>query len=592
MRAEHKAYFLGPKAENEAWVRAEFQAILDYWFRWRKGLFPDDPAAISRQEQLAPDYLRERSRLTSALEELNQLLEGELPKFPPRYIGHMVSELALPALFGHFATLLHNPNNTTREASRIGSLIEDDLIKMLSSMVGYDPKVATGHVTGGGTVANFEAMWRARFRQDHWLALALYLAEEENVKLRLFEAAHMGWKRFHDLVGEYNIDGNNLRSYSAIAGNPYHFGERMSHCFGTAYRGPVILVPQNKHFSWQKGTNIFGFGESAFWPVALDDNGKLDISSLKQAIAKAREERRPILMVVSIAGTTETGEIDPVHKVQACLDEYRREMGWDIWHHVDAAYGSFMCSMLRGANGSPLTEENQAALAALGAAHSVTVDPHKHGYVPYACGAILVKDEDCYTVSSFNAPYLDRQDGQANHRSQDRWSTTLEGSRPATGAAATWLTGRSLGFDAKGLGRIIADTIAACRTFKKEMCDTLPYFRPLEPTDTNILCFSLAETGEALSDVNERTAALYELIYQSDGFSVSKTTLALDLQQGIIRQHVTQYNGDLDDDKLVLIRCVFMNPFWGDEDLASRLASEFGEDLRRWYEKVCSSEAS
>lgn len=577
MDSKHKTYFLGPKAENEAWVRAEIQGILEYWFRWRKGLFPDDPQVISTEEALSTDYLRERSRLTSALNGLNQLLEAEVPKFPPRYMGHMVSELALPALFGHLATLLHNPNNTSTEASKIGSLIEDDLIKMLSTMVGYDPEKATGHVTGGGTIANFEAIWRARFRQDHWLALALYLAEEKDISLRLFEAAHMGWKRFTSLVVEHDIDVEELRGYSASANNPYHFAERMSRCFDISYRGPVILVPQNKHYSWQKGTNIFGFGESAFWPVELDEFGKLDVASLQSQIARARVERRPILMVVSVAGTTETGEVDPVHKVCETLADFEKENGWDIWHHVDAAYGGFMCSMLRGPEGTPLTDENEAALAALGQAHSVTIDPHKQGYVPYACGAILVKDEECYTVSSFKAPYLDRT-GKL-----DRWSTTLEGSRAATGAAATWLTGQSLGFDASGLGGIIAQTILACGTFKVDLQAKLPFVQPLEPTDTNILCFAVAEKGDAVSLINARTEALYDLIHESVGFSVSKTTLTLEQHGRILHRHLETYDAKVDDDKLVLIRCVFMNPFWGEAELARKLTDEFIELLEGWY---------
>ena len=40
------AYFPGPRSENETWVRGEFQAVLDQWFDWRKGLFADDPCLV------------------------------------------------------------------------------------------------------------------------------------------------------------------------------------------------------------------------------------------------------------------------------------------------------------------------------------------------------------------------------------------------------------------------------------------------------------------------------------------------------------------------------------------------------------------
>ena len=43
---------------------------------------------------------------------------------------------------------------------------------MLATMVGYNPAATQGHFTSGGTVANFEAVWRARYRLDHWGASA------------------------------------------------------------------------------------------------------------------------------------------------------------------------------------------------------------------------------------------------------------------------------------------------------------------------------------------------------------------------------------------------------------------------------------
>jgi glutamate/tyrosine decarboxylase-like PLP-dependent enzyme len=167
------AFFLGPKSENAAWVRAEFQAILDHWFDWRRSLFMDDPSPLSPERRLSVDFLKEREQLAQQLRSLREMLCSEVPKYTPRYNGHMVSELSLPALFGHFATLLHNPNNTSKEAARVGAQMEVEAIAMLAEMVGFDPGQAQGHFTGGGTIANFEAVWRARYRLDHLLALTL-----------------------------------------------------------------------------------------------------------------------------------------------------------------------------------------------------------------------------------------------------------------------------------------------------------------------------------------------------------------------------------------------------------------------------------
>ena len=75
----------------------------------------------------------------------------------------MVSEISLPALLGHFAVLLHNPNILMRATATSSSVIEDEAIAMLAAMLGFDPSKARGHFTSGGTVANFEGVWRARY---------------------------------------------------------------------------------------------------------------------------------------------------------------------------------------------------------------------------------------------------------------------------------------------------------------------------------------------------------------------------------------------------------------------------------------------
>jgi len=46
---------------------------------------------------------------------------------------------------------------------------------------------------------------------------------------------------------------------------------------------------------------------------------------------------------------------------------------------------------------------------------------------------------------------------------------------------------------------------------------------------------------------------------------------------------VASFDGICDADHLVLIRCVFMNPFWSEDDLRQRLTTEFIDDLKGLY---------
>ena len=563
------AYFPGPRSENETWVRGEFQAVLDQWFGWRRALFADDPYLVGPADRLSPERLERREVLSRELAELCEALTAETPTYTPRYIGHMKAEVSLPALLGWLAAMLHNPNNTSREASKVGTVIEAEAIAMLATMVGYDPAKAEGHFTSGGTVANFEAVWRARYRLDHWLSLGLHIAETTGAPLDVFASAHMGWDRFRALWAEHGLTDAVLRRCSAAVGVPADVWRRISRAAGRDYMGPVLLVPGNKHYSWSKAANLFGLGEESLWAVGLDADGRLDVDDLERLMRRAEAEGRPVLMAVGVAGTTETGEIDPIDALHDRLERWENERGLHVWRHVDAAYGGFLCAILGGPDEAVLTPASVAALRAIGRADSVTIDPHKLGYVPYACGAFLTRDTARYAVSAFDAPYLDRPE-----LGDGKWSSTLEGSRSAAGAAAVWLSGRTIGFGPAGMGALLAETVRARQAFEAALSAAVPEVRLLEPADANIVCFSLAAPGESLSSANLRTAALFERIHQSPEFSVSKTTLGADYA-AVIARHVEGFGGVVDAPGMVLVRCVFMNPYWAAPEYRAALFPPF-----------------
>lgn len=563
------AYFPGPHSENEAWLREAARSALDGWFDWRKGLFAGDPEVTASPGAERVALAQARGAMTRRLDELCAALTAETPSYSPRSLGHMKAEVSMPALLGWMAAMLHNPNNTTRESSKVGTVIEREAIAMLATMIGYDPAAAQGHFTSGGTVANFEAVWRARYRLDHWLSLGLWVAEATGERLDVFEAAHMGWDRFRALWTGHGLTDAALRRCSAAASNPADVFRRIGRASGRDYLGPVVLAPGNKHYSWSKAASIFGLGEESFWSVDLDEAGRLDLAAFERRVLDARAQGRPVLMAVGVAGTTETGEIDPIDGLHAQLERWERERGWRIWRHVDAAYGGFLCSLLGGPDEGVLDEAAVRALRAIATADSVTIDPHKLGYTPYACGAFLTRDAARYVVSAFDAPYLDRPE-----LGPDKWSSTLEGSRSAGGAAATWLTGRTLGFGPEGLGALLAETIRARRVFQARVAGALPAVRFLEPADANIVCFSLADDGEPLSSANRRTEALFEAIRASDDFAVSRTRLGVDYAAQIAR-HLEAWGGLADEGGLTLIRCVFMNPYWAAPALRDHLIPDF-----------------
>src|SRR5262249_59631894 len=88
-------------------------------------------------------------------------LKRDIPFYSPRYIGHMLGDQLLPAIAAYFAAMLHNPNNVTLEASPITTPYEMEVARQLARLMGY-PGETWGHITSGGTIANFQALWVAR----------------------------------------------------------------------------------------------------------------------------------------------------------------------------------------------------------------------------------------------------------------------------------------------------------------------------------------------------------------------------------------------------------------------------------------------
>lgn len=572
-----KSFFLGPQSENADWVRHEILSVLDHWFQWRQDLFPEDGKAISRKDQKASAFKARRAKTHEVLQDLCHRFEEEIPQFSPRYIGHMYSEISLPALLGHFVALLHNPNNISTEAAKVGAVIESEAIADLAGMIGFDSTQATGHFTSGGTVANIEALWRARYRLDHFLALGCFLNLKGLEKISYIEAALMGWEVYDHYLSKFELDELQLKEFSAVAQGPWAIAATYQRAFGEHYQGPVILVPNSKHYSWLKGISLLGFGDSAFWPVSLDQQGVLDVQSLENQIKKAAAEDRPILMVVSVAGTTELGQCDPIEKVQDRLDDLKSKKKWDIWHHVDAAYGGYFCSLLKDGGSDILGPAVSESFAAISRADSVTLDPHKLGYVPYACGALLVPDHQRYRVSAFDAKYI-----QSPNENIDRWMKTLEGSRSAAGATATWMTSKTIGMNSQGYGQILGRTILARDTVKQLIQTQCPQIEVLQNQSLNLLSMVCRKNHRTLSQINLETDKLIHALNESGEFLASKTYLKSPEYQLLIEDSCRQWKVEMDEPGLVLLRMTLMNPFLLNKESKTHYANKLAEVLARF----------
>jgi glutamate/tyrosine decarboxylase-like PLP-dependent enzyme len=140
------------------------------------------------------------------------------------------------------------------------------------------------------------------------------------------------------------------------------------------------------HYSVEKSLDILGVGRESLRKIETDERFHIRVDLLKAAIKKDFDEGRRPFCVVGVAGTTSTGVIDPLPELAAIARAH------NCWFHVDAAYGG----------GVAFSEKHKTKLRGIESADSVTFDPHKWMFVPFSCGATLVRDGGKVLRDSFD----------------------------------------------------------------------------------------------------------------------------------------------------------------------------------------------
>jgi aromatic-L-amino-acid/L-tryptophan decarboxylase len=245
-----------------------------------------------------------------------------------------------------------------------------------------------GYVPGGGiftaAIADLLSNTTNRFTGARFAAPAL-VELESNV---------LGWLRdwmlFPETTRGVFTTGGSMANFNAVL----CARERL---LGADIRRGVLYASTQVHHSVTKAARLAGIMADRVRAVPVDDAFRLRVDSLTAAITADRAAGLTPFLVVSSAGTTNTGAVDPL---DAVADVCARE---GLWHHIDGAYGAFFhtCSELR-----PL-------LAGLSRADSLTLDPHKGLFLPYGTGALLVRDGTALkAVHTSSADYFPDRTGE------------------------------------------------------------------------------------------------------------------------------------------------------------------------------------
>ncbi|RUO40039.1 putative pyridoxal-dependent aspartate 1-decarboxylase [Aliidiomarina taiwanensis] len=315
-----------------------------------------------------PEYVSDHTEVL-----LNKLVAHSVHTASPRFIGHMTS--ALPYFLLPLAKLMVglNQNLVKVETSKAFTPMERQVLGMLHHLVYsesehfytkwmHSAEHSLGAFCSGGTVANITALWVARNR---------VLAPQGDFK--------------------------GITAEGLVAGLE-HYG----------YKRLVILVSERGHYSLSKAADLLGIGRKNIIAIPTDEHNRIQLEALKETCADVTAQGGKVMAIVGIAGTTETGHIDPIDALADIAEAYETHL------HIDAAWGG----------ATLLSNKHRELMQGIERADSVTIDAHKQMYVPMGAGMVIFKTPHLARSIEYHAEYVIRRG------SKDLGSHTLEGSRP------------------------------------------------------------------------------------------------------------------------------------------------------------------
>ncbi|NER04315.1 MAG: aminotransferase class I/II-fold pyridoxal phosphate-dependent enzyme, partial [Okeania sp. SIO3C4] len=398
--------FIDPRGKNKAEVEQLAQQVLEIVFTHLQNACNYSPLPqITELPEVVtiPDTPISESKLLAQLE---SILVSSMNAAHPGFIGHMDSIPTTLSFMGEMVTAALNNNMLSLEMSPLLSRLESNLLKEFATLFGLGTQ-AGGVMLSGGSLANLQALTVAR-----------------NVK---FDALKQG--------------------ITALA------------------HPPVLFASEVAHTSIKKAAMLLGLGVSSIIPVKTNSNSQMDISELRQAIKNAQRDGKVPFCIVGTAGTTTTGNIDPLSEISQVAQEY------GLWFHVDAAYGGALI----------LSENQRQRLTGIEQSDSITFNPQKWLYVAKTCAMVLFRDMATLTKAfQIPAPYMRDSEDFIN-----LGEISIQGTRHAE-VLKLWLSLQHIG--KSGYEQLIEESYLLTDYFIEQVRKR-PFLETTGVPETNLVCF-------------------------------------------------------------------------------------------------------
>ena len=286
-------------------------------------------------------------------------------------------------------------------------LPDDELFAYLREVV-FEHSAFPGHprfmayITGAGTVPGAAADLLAaglNMNAGGWMLAPS--AMEIELQLGRWFARQCGLPQ---TAGGILVSGGAMANFIALKAARDHRAGWDVRTEGVAGGPPLSLYMSTEtHAVSSRAADMLGIGTSAVRHIPVDEEFRVRLDPLREAIRTDRETGVRPFAVVGSAGTVATGAVDALGALADICEEE------EIWFHVDGACGG----------PAAFTEDLRPLFAGIERADSIAFDPHKWLYTPQSGGCVLMRDLQLLADSfSIDATYV-RQDKERTGRGVD-----------------------------------------------------------------------------------------------------------------------------------------------------------------------------
>lgn len=301
---------------------------------------------------LAPKELTHLVHESLAIEKAGQSLEDLISSvvnpyfkhstniYSPFYMAHLHSTVSKETVLGEYLIGLLNPSMDSWDQAPFATEVDEFITKIFLDRVYPNDSQVDGVFTSGGSQSNL---------------MGLLLARDE--------------KRIRDNIAARE------NSLGMTEGK---------------YR---IYCSSISHFTVEKSAWLLGLGTDSVVKLPVDDEFKIDLSKFAEILENDIENGLTPMCVVSTAGTTDYGSIDPIKEIS----EIAKNFG--MWHHIDAAYG-----------GAMIFNKNIEWTKEFSLCDSITIDMHKMLFQPISSSLFLYRKNQSADGLNFESDYLSRKE--------------------------------------------------------------------------------------------------------------------------------------------------------------------------------------